>query len=81
MAEVNTEVQASVILSDQHYHIPPHPLTGWYGTQFQHLPKVIMNLFHQRQRNLPKSFFKGVTICQLDYMLGRMDASQFSRVQ
>ena len=34
MVEVNREVQASVLLSDQHYHITLHTLTGSYGAQF-----------------------------------------------
>ena len=42
---------------------------------------MVMNLLQQRWGNLPKSFFKGVIICQLDCMFGRVGAAQFGRFQ
>ena len=79
--EVNVELQAAILLPYQYHCVAPCTLARPDSARLHHLPRVIPDLFHQQQGNLPKSLFKGSVICYFYHVFGGAGTAQFQGVQ
>ena len=75
-SKVHIKSKGSILLPHQHHHITPGWLAGSDGTGIQHISERCANLFQERQGNMPKTFFAGFIIIDVNLMLNGIGTSQ-----